>query len=271
MEFTFSEKPTVDTLDDVPEAFRMVYVKGDDGKFSINPEMAGLTSALDGLNGALKRERGVSQTLRAQKDPAAQLKEIGFDSFEAAKARIDELQTAVAAKAQVDPAKIRAEIEHTFVERENTLNGQLKAMETTLTEHLIGNVAKSAISEHKGNALFLMPHIERAAKVVKDDASGQYVVRVVDADGQFRGDGKGGFMGVGDLVGEMKANKSFGGAFESDQQGGTGGSGRPGTSPSRGAQQAAANREGNDRSSTDKIAGGLSRLQSVGSLGAGTE
>ena len=269
MEFNFAANPTVDSLDTVPEAFRGAYVAGDDGKFAIRPEVVGLTGALDGLNGALKKERDTTKQLKAQPTGAAILKNLGLgETEEAALTTITDLRAQVAAKAQVDPAKIRQEIEATFGTERTGFRTQLTDMEATLEEHLVGNVAKSAIATHKGNELFLMPHIEKAAKVVKDDATGKYVVRVVDGDGQFRGDGKGGFMGVDDLVGEMKANKQFGGAFESEQQGGGGGG--SGTQPSRQAQQFQQQRSQSEgRSSTDKIAAGMSRLHQAGSLGAG--
>lgn len=267
MEFNFAANPTLDSVDTVPEAFRGAYVQGEDGKFSVRPEVAGLASAMDGLNGALKKERDANKTLKQQPTAAAVLKELGLgETVEAAQTSLTDLRAQIAAKAQVDPAKIKSEIEATFQTERDGFKTQLSDMEATLVEHLVGNVAKSAIAEHKGNELFLMPHIEKAAKVVKDDASGKYVVRVVDGDGQFRGDGKGGFMGVSDLVGEMKANKLFGGAFESDQQGG---GGKPATPTSRQATQFQQQREQQQgRSSTDKIAGGLQRLQQVGSLGA---
>lgn len=267
MEFNFAANPTLDNTDGVPEAFRGAYVQGDDGKFVIRPEVAGIVTAMDGLNGALKKERDANKTLKQQPTAAAILKELGLgDTVEDAQTAIADLRTQIAAKAQVDPAKIKSEIEQTFQTERDGFKTQLSEMEATLVEHLVGNVAKSALAEHKGNELFLMPHIEKAAKVVKDDATGKYVVRVIDGDGQFRGDGKGGFMGVGDLVAEMKANKMFGGAFESDQQGG---GGRPATPASRQTTQFQQNREQQQgRSSTDKIAAGLDRLQKVGSLGA---
>lgn len=267
MEFNFAANPALDSVDTVPEAFRGAYVQGEDGKFSVRPEVAGLASAMDGLNGALKKERDTNKTLKQQPTATVVLKELGLgETVEAAQTSLTDLRAQLAAKAQVDPAKIKSEIEATFQTERDGFKTQLTDMETTLVEHLVGNVAKSAIAEHKGNELFLMPHIEKSAKVVKDDATGKYVVRVVDGDGQFRGDGKGGFMGVGDLVGEMKANKLFGGAFESEQQGG---GGKPATPTSRQATQFQQQREQQQgRSSTDKIAGGLQRLQQVGSLGA---
>ncbi len=195
------------------------------------------------------------------------LKELGLgETPEDATATLTDLRAQVAAKANVDPAKIKGEIEQTFQAEREGYKSQLAEMETTLVEHLIGNVAKTALSEHKGNELFLMPHIEKSAKVVKDDATGKYVVRVIDADGQFRGDGKGGFMGVGELVGEMKGNKMFAGAFESDLQGGGGRVAPPASRQTTQFQQQREQQQG--RSSTDKIAGGLQRLQQAGSLGA---
>lgn len=268
MEFNFAANQTVDSTDTVPEAFRGAYIPGEGdntGKFVLNPAIAGIATAMDGLNGALKKERTTVGELKKAKTADAVLKELGFESAEDATTKIGELRTQVAAKGQVDPAKIKADIEATFEAERTGFKTQLTEMETTLVEHLVGNVAKSAIAEHKGNELFLMPHIEKAAKVVKDDGTGKYVVRVLDADGQFRGDGKGGFMGVSELVGEMKANKQFGGAFESDQGGG---GGRPGIPPSRGAQQHQQQREQREgRSSTDKIAAGIRSLEQRGFSG----
>lgn len=267
MEFNFAANPTLDSVDAVPEPFRGAYQQGQDGKFTIRPEFAGFTAAVDGLNKALGAERTAHATTKKQPTAAAVLKDLGLgETLEDAQATLTGLRDQVAAKAQVDPAKIRAEIEATFQAEREQLTAANTQMEGTLIKHLIGNVAKSALAEHKGNELFLMPHIEKAAKVVKDDATGDYVVRVVDSEGQFRGDGKGGFMGVGDLVAEMKGNKIFGGAFESTQVPGGGNPRNP--APPAVARAAQARDGARDRTSTDKIAEGIGRLHQVGSLGA---
>jgi hypothetical protein len=52
------------------------------------------------------------------------------------------------------------------------------------------------------------------------DENGEYTVRVVDAQGDARSDGRGGWMTVRDLVAEMKT--TFPMAFESTTPSGTG-------------------------------------------------
>ncbi|MNV90886.1 hypothetical protein D3C71_1853110 [compost metagenome] len=83
----------------------------------------------------------------------------------------------------------------------------------------------------------------------------EYVVRVLDAAGDYRGDGKGGFMGVADLVRELKGSKDYGVAFESEAPSG-GGKGNP--PPSRQVQQQQVRQqERESMTGTDKIAAGL--------------
>lgn len=259
MEFNFAQNQTVDSLDTVPETFRAAYEEKD-GKFSVRTDLAGIVGALDGVNGALKKERGITTTLKQQKDATAALKELGFDSFDAVKARIDELGAAVAAKANVDPAKIKNEIEQTFQTERDGFKTTLAGMEDTLFKYLVRNEALGALNTAKGNADLLMPHIERVSRVVKDDASGEYVVRILDGEGQYRGDGKGGFMQPKDLVAELRSSKTFGVAFESDASGG--GADPKGQPASRGAQQQHQRQQQNEgRNSVDKIAGGLAKLE----------
>lgn len=258
MEFSFTQNPTVEDISTVPETFRPAYVKDADGKFNVNQDLVGLTTALDGLNGALKKERDAVKGLKGQPTAASVLEALGFENLEAAQEGINQLKTTVAERAKVDPAKIRQEIEATFTTKEQAFNTQLKDMESTLFEHLVQNTARGALAEHKGNELFLMPHIERATKVVKDEGTGKFVVRVVDGEGQYRGDGKGGFMGVTDFVGELKANKQFAGAFESTQQGG---GGNPRTPQNRAAvRDVVTNTNQGEKSANDKIASGLAAL-----------
>lgn len=259
MEFNFAQNQTVDDVSTVPESFRSVYVAGNDGKHTINPDLVGLTTALDGLNGALKKERDAVKGLKGQPTATSVLEALGFESIEAATTGLQELRTTIAERAKVDPAKIRSEIEQTFTAKEQGFKTQLGEMESTLFEHLVQNTARGALSEHKGNELFLMPHIERQTKVVKDETTGKYVTRVVDADGSYRGNGQGGFMTVPELVGEMKANKSFAGAFESGNQPG---GASPQTPQNRAAvRQAATSANQGQKTGIDKIASGLQNLQ----------
>jgi len=221
MEFDFSANSTVDSLDKVPEQFRPLYLQGQDGKFAINPTMKGIVEAITGLNGALKNERKSTATLKGQKDVAAVVKEVlGFDTIEDAKAKIDELTGIIAEKSKVDPAKIKADIEKTFNTERDALKGENAKMQGTLERYLIDAAATGALAEAKGNVKLLLPIIKQQAAVVKDGE--EYVVRIKDAAGDYRGNGAGGFMTVADLVKELKSSSDYGVAFASDAPSGSG-------------------------------------------------
>lgn len=222
MEFDFSANGTVDTLDKVPEQFRPVYSEDPaTKKFTVNPTMKGIVDALTGLNGALKNERKSTATLKGQKDVAAVIKEtFGLDTVEEVKAKLDELTTQVTEKSKVDPAKIKADIEKTFDTERQTLKGANAKMQATLEKYLVDAAATGALAEAKGNVKLLLPIIKSQTAVVADGE--EYVVRVKDAAGDYRGNGAGGFMTVADLVKELKASSDYGVAFASDAPAGGG-------------------------------------------------
>lgn len=222
MEFDFAANGTVDTIDKVPEQFRPVYSEDPaTKKFVVNPTMKGIVDALTGLNGALKNERKSTATLKGQKDVAAVIKEtFGLDTVEEVKAKIDELTTQVTEKSKVDPAKIKADIEKTFDVERQTLKGATAKMQGTLEKYLVNADATAALAAAKGNVKLLLPIIQSQTVVVPDGE--EYVVRIKDPAGDYRGNGAGGFMTVADLVKELKSSADYGVAFESDAKGGGG-------------------------------------------------
>ena len=257
MEFDFSTNGTVDSLDKVPEQFRGVYVQ-DGEKFKINDSLKGVTDAITGLNTALRAERGTTKTLKGQKDVSAIVKEtFGVDTVDEVKAKIDELTQQVAEKSKVDPAKIKADIEKAFATKEEGYKGTISKMQGTLEKYLIDSAATSALSAAKGNVKLLLPIIRNAVSVVPD--GDEYVVRVKDPAGDYRGNGAGGFMTVEDLVKELKASSDYGVAFESEAPSGGGNNNRT-QQPSRQTQRQEQNRQQQESSSpTDRIAAGLAK------------
>jgi hypothetical protein len=236
MEFEFGKSGTVETLDVVPEQFRGLYAAGEGGKFVLNPASAGIATAIDGLNGALRNERKSNAALRSQKDVSASLKEhLGFDTIEDAKAKLEELTAAVASKANVDPAKLKADIEKGFIAKEDGYKADKAKMQATLDKYLVESAGLSALAELKGNSKLLMPIIKAQAVVVAD--GDEYVVRVKDAAGDYRGNTSGGFMTVADLVKELKASADYGVAFASEAPSGGGKPSGQLTRPSRETQQ----------------------------------
>ncbi len=254
MDWDFSANQSIDedAYAKVPETYRGAYEKGDDGKYGIAPTAKPFVDTIVGLRGALNNERKASKDLKGAKDVGTVLKEsLGFETVEEAKARFDEMTKTIAEGSKVDPAKIKADIQASFDKVIATKDGDLKAMETTLEKYLVRGAAASAIAAAKGNSVLLEPHITRMTKVVKD--GDEYVVRVLDAAGDYRGDGRGGFMGVEDLVKELKADKTFAGAFESDTLGGA--EDRSGRRPPTEQRRQAQSRE--DMSPQDLLTKGL--------------
>lgn len=258
MDWDFSTNQEVDeeTLGKAPEGYRGAYVKDDaTGKFKIGDAHRPFVDAIVGLGGALKNERKTSSTLKGQKDIAAVVKEtFGLDTIEEVKAKIDELNGQVASASKVDPAKIKADIEKTFNAQSAEKDKKLEAMKGTLQRYLVDNAAVTALAAAKGNAKLLMPLVREQVEVVED--GDEYVVRVKDGQGDYRGNGKGGFLTVEELVAEMRGSKDYGAAFESDNGGGT--NTRSGQQPGSGQRQQMqrqTNRE--DMNAGDRIAAGL--------------
>jgi hypothetical protein len=259
MDFDFATAETVDDLATVPENFRGAYEEKD-GKYVLSDAARPLATAIAGLSKALKGERTLTGELRKKPDATSVLRDVfGEDlDLDTAKDKIQGYVATIAERTKVDPAKIRGEIEATFSTERKGFETRLAGMQNTLSSYLVQKEAATAIAGAKGNATLLMPHVAGRAKVVEEN--GEYVVRVLDADGQYRGDGQGGFMGVAELVAEMKTKPEFGGAFESDKSGGSQQQQRN-TPPGPAAQQRQQQRDGQaNKSSSDKIASGLARL-----------
>lgn len=103
----------------------------------------------------------------------------------------------------------------------------LKTMRQTLDSYLIDAEATRVLTEGGGNATLLLPHVKKATQVIEDN--GTYVVRVVGSDGNPRVNSKGEYLGIKDLVEEMKENESFQCAFAATDKKGSGAGGSGGT------------------------------------------
>lgn len=98
----------------------------------------------------------------------------------------------------------------------------VQKMKGTLESYLVDAAATEAIAAAKGIPQLLLPHVKSAVKVIEED--GKYQVRVVGPDGSPRMNAKGEFLGIKDLVAEMRESEVFSRAFEGT---GTTGSGTP--------------------------------------------
>ena len=97
---------------------------------------------------------------------------------------------------------------------------EIQRRQSALESYLIDAAATSAIAAEKGIPELLLPHVQRQVKVIDDQ--GKYVVRVLTPDGTPRMNSKGEYLGVKDLIAELKGNDIYGRAFEGSGASGSG-------------------------------------------------
>lgn len=196
---------TVDSLDTIPEAQRSLY-KADGEKFRLDldgyEDPAGLKSALDKERKAAKDAIGMAKAW----------KELGKTP--------EEIQELLAAQAQAERDKLVKGGEWDKLKGQMTEQHQAelakreeanKGLRGQLERHLVDAAGVAAIAAAKGSAELLLPHVKSRVKVIEEN--GEFTVRVVDVTGNPRVNGKGEFLSINDLVGEMRQNEVFAPAF----------------------------------------------------------
>jgi len=268
-EFNFSDNLEVESLDHVPSEYQSLYEQSENG-YKIADGVKPIVDAYSGVNKALAEAR---QAKKAANDEAAQRRhalknfetlasEFGIEPGEnegvdaALKRYLADLQEKVSSgqDTKVNLEKIKGEYERRLQEATTEKDKEIETLRSDIHRTKISDVAARALSEAKGSVELLMPHIESRCKVVKED--GRYEVRVTDEQGDFRSDGKGGWMNVSDLVAEMRQSKQFARAFDSETP--SGGGARP-SNPAAGASVRRQDRT--NMSAVDKIASGLTKGQ----------
>lgn len=248
MEFSFKENTVVPALDAVPDHARPFYSPeaGENGH-ELLPEFSDATKAFDNLNKALSNARKAEREMRREK--LGSWLELG-ETPDSVRAEIEELRAQIkdGSKSGVNMDKMKKEFEAAKKAILDEADAEKKTMLSSLEMHMVKGQAASAIAAEKGDVELLLPHVLKSTKLVNE--SGDWQVRVIDTAGDPRGDGKGGFMSVPDLVREMKT--SYGRAFDAEDRAGagTGSNGRDSGRP-------VPDRSGN-RSPVDKIRSGLS-------------
>jgi hypothetical protein len=277
MPYDFKKNAVVETLEEVPAEYRGLYEEGtgdNDGKFAISAAarqiVADYVGTTEGLGKARADKKAASDESAARrlalKEFEGIAEEFGIEFSEdtplhaAMKSSIADLVAASknGKDLKINLDKMKADFEKRLTEAVGAKDAELADKDKALAKHLIGDVATRAISEAKGNPALLTSLVRDQCKMVKDGE--EYVVRVVDAQGDFRSDGAGGFLGVKGLVAEIKNDKQYAQAFESEAP--TGG----GTPAIQSKPQI--NRPG-EKSPVNKISDGLAKLQSGRVAGAG--
>lgn len=102
----------------------------------------------------------------------------------------------------------------------NNYNSEKSELRGALDNVLIENDSLKAIEDAKGSHILLMPHIKNHIQTYKDETTGKYATRVVDASGNQRMNKEtGNPFEIKDLVEELKADERFSGAFPMQNQG----------------------------------------------------
>ncbi len=248
----FDFEPVLDSLEEVPANFHTLYTQAEGGKFTLEGTLA---KKLDvtGLRTALDKERKNARTA-SDALKGWQGLQLG-ETPEQAAARVQEWKESLAkgSEGKVNWDKMAAEMK-TAHDRELGIKQQeIQAAVGTVERYLVESAAATALAAAKGSTVLLMPHVKAHTKVIQEN--GQYVVRVVDKDGDPRGDGNGGYMTIEALVAEMKSSTEFGRAFESSGQSGSGK--QPGSSKQNGGATGSQN-----LTPVQKISRGLSQMGS---------
>jgi hypothetical protein len=234
MPFNFEDN--LDTLDAVPAEYQAAYTKQTDGKFKIQDPYRPFVAAIVGTNASLGKT--INDLKKANKESAERrgmLKhfedlstslglEVNDDKplQDAIKAYIEDLSTKVknGGEVKVNLDRIKADYEKKYGELDTASKTTIGKMEKTLQRYLVGQQIASALAKHKGSEELLEPVVSKHVKVLAE--GDDYVVRVVDKDGNARSDGKGGWLGVEEFIAELKRQPTYARAFESEATGGSG-------------------------------------------------
>lgn len=214
----------VDDLNKVPAEYRMLY--SDDGKLLDNAK--GIRDSLVSLNKTVKNLRDEANRNKKQSNETVTavnelLGELNLESVDKLKEHVEGLNETIASKSKVNPDKIREEVENSFKKQLSQKDEELTNTRSLMKETVLGRDVAEAVAKHRGNADLLSPYVRSRLAMVEED--GKMHVRVMDADGDYVGDGKGGWQSVDAFVASLKEQPSFHGAFEA--RGGPGGSGTP--------------------------------------------
>ncbi|NTX07067.1 hypothetical protein [Myxococcus sp. CA040A] len=220
----FDWEAELEALDEVPEKFRGLYAKGEGGKFALDEDL-GKRLDTSGLNTALEKERKAKKELAEAQKAWTKLGK----SPEEVEKLLGEMKASLAEAQKgkdgaVNFEKLKTDLEAGHAKTVSEKDAEVQRMRGSLHEHLVDAQAIAALSEAKGSVDMLLPHVQRRVKVFEE--GGKFLARVVDSEGDPRGNGKGGFMTMKELVEELRKDPAFARGFE--PSGVTGSGMRPG-------------------------------------------
>lgn len=243
----------VDDLSKVPAEYRVLYSAEGvllEAGHGIRDSIIGLNKTVTNLRKEADRnKRQGNEVVTAVNDL---LSSLNLDTVDALGEHITDLNAQVASKSKINPEKIREEVENSYKKQLTDAASENEQLRSVMKETVLGRDVAEAIAKHGGNSDLLGPYVRSKLAMVEDQ--GKMHVRVTDADGDYVGDGKGGWQSVEAFVGGLKSNEAFQGAFA--PKGGPGGSGTPPGGQQQRHQQPPGGDKG-DLTPAQKIARGL--------------
>lgn len=212
-------KRVVDSIEDVPENLRELYVETPTGKYRLDAEDDDSAE----LKRAIEKERKNSETLKlALEKFRKEHGDIDPEEFRALKADAEKREQERAAKAG-EWDKVKAQIEEKYGKEIAQRDQALQETEAAYRRTLLEGAALSAIAAEKGIPAMLMPKVLKHLRDKKSD--GKFDVVVVDEQGNERispRSGSDGPMTVAELVTELKADAVWARAFDGSSSSGGG-------------------------------------------------
>ncbi len=227
MKFNFADNQEIESLDTVPENFRVFYGENGSGGHRLrsdDPVVSAAVATISGLANSLNAARSDADKAKRTQVDLSPLSEYGENPesiLEAFKARLAEQAKAGGKDAAGELQRLREEMtkanQTALAERESAIQG----LRDQLFTQMVDSEAVRAISEQRGISELLMPFVRQQVNAVDED--GQLRVYVVDENGDRRYSGTSGNpMSISELVTEMKGNAKYGRLFDSEAPRGTG-------------------------------------------------
>lgn len=279
MEWDFVQNESVESLDNVPQEFRGYYAE-DKGTntFKLKDDVKPLAHAYTGVYGKLKnantQKRNDNQKDAGRRHAIEGIRTVFTDLGiaeevpddlavlpEWVKTQVTSLQESIKGgkTLKVDLDKLRGTFNTQVAAIKTESDQKIAKMTGTLAKYMIDGAANQALVDAgvvEGGSTLLLPHVRSAAKVVQLE-NGDYAVKVVDAEGAIRINGKGEDMGIADLVAELK--QTYPQTFKSAKQSGSGH--QQVRETQRTAAQHQQQRQAENMSPQDKIMQGLQDLK----------
>lgn len=270
-DFVFDTDNALESLDGVPQNFHHMFEQGDEG-FALTDNSRGVAEVINGLTANLtnsrKTKKSVSDEAAARRQQNTifenSLRSAGYEGDEFDEEGVNAFITGLTSKAGEAGdvgerlAAQKAEMTRAHTSALEAKDTEIAGMQSSLEKYLINSEATNAIAAEKGNPALLTRFVRDFTKVQKLE-NGDYVARVVDADGEIRYNGKGDPMTVSELVKSMKEDKTYGVMFEAEVVPGGGVQNSPKPVGKTHTKDA-----GGDKSPISKIASGLTGLKSRG-------